>query len=145
MDRAGAPAVREPISYRVLVYYQPLALASPSVIIIRDTSIFQLNQDRSELCLTQPVLQILLATQRMTACPLCPRAGLQHSCRYTHRPWPHLAFASSAVESSSARCPAMESDATGLLLGLLAAKRQEHNLGEALEMLGWKQHPFPHA
>lgn len=131
MDRAGAPAVREPVSYKVLVYHQPLVLASRSLIIIRDTSIFQLNQDRSKLCLTQPVLQILLAMQRMKACPSCPRAGLQHSCRYTHSPCPHLAFASSGVESSSARCPAMESDATGLLLGLLAAKRQEHSHGEA--------------
>lgn len=142
MDRADAPAVTEPVSYRVLVHYQPLALASQSLITIRDTSIFQLNQDRSKLCLTQPVLQIPLATQRMKARPLCPKAGLQHSCRYTHRPSPHLAFASSGVESSSARCPAMESDATGLLLGLLAAERQEHNLGEASEMLGWQKHPF---
>lgn len=83
----------------------------------------------------QPVVQISLAMQRMRAYPLCPRVGLYHGCRDPPRLRPYLAFTSSGVESPSACCPAIESAAMGLLLGPLAAKKQDHNLRKVLEML----------
>lgn len=49
---------------------------------------------------------------------------------------PYLAFASSGVESPSARCPAIESEAMGLLLGPLGAMKQDHSLGKLLKISG---------
>lgn len=50
-----------------------------------------------------------------------------------HRLCPYLAFTSSGVESPSACCPAIESEAMGLLLGPLGATRQDHSLGKLLK------------